>query len=105
MKSKTLHLIILIFSAVYTISCHDDDPAPLRFYDNYYEVPMGGKRHLGIESGNGNYSVEIADTRIATAGVEYGWTENPKRLHHLCRRFSHGKHSAKGYRLCHYGKL
>ena len=41
MKSKTLHLIILIFSAVYTISCHDDDPAPLRFYDNYYEVPMG----------------------------------------------------------------
>ena len=61
MKSKTLHLLILIFSAVYTISCHDDDPAPLRFYDNYYEVPMGGKRHLGIESGNGNYSVEIAD--------------------------------------------
>lgn len=77
MKSKTLHLIILIFSAVYTISCHDDDPAPLRFYDNYYEVPMGGKRHLGIESGNGNYSVEIADTRIATAGVEYGWTGVP----------------------------
>ena len=77
MKSKTLHLIILIFSAVYTISCHDDDPAPLRFYDNYYEVPMGGKRHLGIESGNGNYSVEIADTRIATAGVEYGGREFP----------------------------
>ena len=77
MKSKTLHLLILIFSAVYTISCHDDDPAPLRFYDNYYEVSMGGKRHLGIESGNGNYSVEIADTRIATAGVEYGWTGVP----------------------------
>ncbi len=65
------------FLVVFTISCHDDNPAPLRFYDNYYEVPMGGKRHLGIESGNGNYSVEIADTRIATAGVEYGWTGVP----------------------------
>ena len=77
MKTTVLRILFLSFLIVFTVSCHDDDPSPLCFYDNYYEVPIGGKRHLGIESGNGNYSVEIADTRIATAGVEYGWTGIP----------------------------
>lgn len=77
MKTIISHILFLSFLVVFTMSCHDDDPAPLRFYENYYEVPIGGKRHLGIESGNGKYSVEIADPRIASAGVEYGWTGVP----------------------------
>lgn len=58
-------------------SCKDDDDNPLRFYDSEYEVPMGGRRYLGIESGNGDYSLEVKDTRIAGAGTETGWTGVP----------------------------
>lgn len=31
--------------------CKDDDDNPLRFYNSEYEVPMGGRRYLGLESG------------------------------------------------------
>ena len=34
--------------------CKDDDDNPLRFYNSEYEVPMGGRRYLGLESGNGS---------------------------------------------------
>ena len=38
---------------------------------------MGGRRYLGIESGNGDYSLEIGNPRIASAGVESGWSGVP----------------------------
>ena len=41
--------------------CKDDDDNPLRFYNSEYEVPMGGRRYLGLESGNGDYSLAVND--------------------------------------------
>ena len=38
---------------------------------------MGGRRYLGIESGNGDYSLEIGNPRIASAGIESGWSGVP----------------------------
>lgn len=75
MKSKqlcTMALLCLLVSAF--SSCKDDANVPLRFYESKYEVPMGGIRYIGLESGNGNYSLEIKDTRIASAQQETGWT-------------------------------
>ena len=43
--------IITLFSG-----CKEDEENPLRFYNSEYEVPMGGRRYLGLESGNGDYS-------------------------------------------------
>ena len=57
--------------------CKDDDDNPLRFYNGEYEVPMGGRRYLGLESGNGDYSLAMKDTRIASAGTETGWSGVP----------------------------
>ena len=57
--------------------CKDDDDNPLRFYNGEYEVPMGGRRYLGLESGNGDYSLAVKDTRIASAGTETGWSGVP----------------------------
>lgn len=56
--------------------CKDDDDNPLRFYNSEYEVPMGGRRYLGLESGNGDYSLAVKDTasqvpELKLAGVEY----------------------------------
>ena len=64
--------ILTLFSG-----CKEDEENPLRFYKSEYEVPMGGRRYLGLESGNGDYSLEIKDTRIASAGTETGWTGVP----------------------------
>ena len=57
--------------------CKDDDDNPLRFYNSEYEVPMDGRRYLGLESGNGDYSLAVKDTRIASAGTETGWSGVP----------------------------
>lgn len=57
--------ILTLFSG-----CKEDEENPLRFYNSEYEVPMGGRRYLGLESGNGDYSLEVKDTRIASAGTE-----------------------------------
>ena len=64
--------ILTLFSG-----CKEDEENPLRFYNSEYEVPMGGRRYLGLESGNGDYSLEVKDTRIASAGTETGWTGVP----------------------------
>ena len=54
MKTKTLSYTPILFCILILWSaCKDDADAPLRFYDSKYEVPMGGRRYLGIESGNG----------------------------------------------------
>ena len=59
MKTKTLSYTPILFCILILWSaCKDDADAPLRFYDSKYEVPMGGRRYLGIESGNGDYSLE-----------------------------------------------
>ena len=68
----TLCCILTLLSA-----CKEDANAPLRFYNSEYEVPMGGRRSLGLQSGNGDYSLEIGDARIASAGTETGWTGVP----------------------------
>ena len=57
--------ILTLFSG-----CKEDEENPLRFYNSEYEVPMGGRRYLGLESGNGDYSLEVKDTRIASARVD-----------------------------------
>ena len=56
--------------------CKDDDDNPLRFYNSEYEVPMGGRRYLGLESGNGDYSLAVKThasqvPELKLAGVEY----------------------------------
>ena len=78
MKTKTLSYTPILFCILILWSaCKDDADAPLRFYDSKYEVPMGGRRYLGIESGNGDYSLEIGNPRIASAGIESGWSGVP----------------------------
>lgn len=77
MKPKNLLLSTLCCLFTLLSSCKDDDNSPLRFYDSEYEVPMGGRRYLGIESGNGDYLLEITEKGIAGAGTETGWTGVP----------------------------
>lgn len=78
MKTKRLAYLSTLFCILTLLNaCKDDANAPLRFYDSAYEVPMGGIRYIGLESGNGDYSLEIGDTRIASAGTETGWSGVP----------------------------
>ncbi|MCD8183855.1 MAG: hypothetical protein LUE99_13105 [Bacteroides sp.] len=35
---------------------------------------MGGTRYLGLESGNGDYTLEMANLYIARAQTESGWS-------------------------------
>lgn len=78
MKTKRLHYLFTLFCTLALLSaCKDDANAPLRFYYSEYEVPIGGRRGLGLQSGNGDYELEIGDTRIATAGTETGWSGAP----------------------------
>lgn len=77
MKPKNLLLSTLCCLFTLLSSCKDEDNNPLRFYDSEYEVPMGGRRYLGIESGNGDYLLEITEKGIASAGTETGWTGVP----------------------------
>lgn len=77
MKKNLFRLLLLVLPVLSAVSCKDDADAPLRFYESYYEVPMGGIRYLGLESGNGDYSVEVADQRFASAGTDKGWTGVP----------------------------
>lgn len=71
---KHLFFIILLGSLALWSSCKDEETNPLQFYQDNYEVPMGGKRYIGLQSGNGDYSLEIEDQRVASAGVEHGWS-------------------------------
>ena len=41
------------------------------------KCPWVVRRYLGLESGNGDYSLEVKDTRIASAGTETGWSGVP----------------------------
>lgn len=74
MKPKQLILSFLLCTLVFLGACKEDDPYPLRFYHDSYEVPMNGIRYVGLESGNGDYSVEIENPQVAVAGVQKGWS-------------------------------
>lgn len=71
---KHLFFIILFGSLALWSSCKDEETNPLQFYQDNYEVSMGAKRYIGLQSGNGDYSLEIEDQRVASAGVEHGWS-------------------------------
>ena len=76
MKTKTLSYTPILFCILILWSaCKDDADAPLRFYDSKYDGPMGGRRYLGIESGNGDYSLEIGTFKI----ISHDWNEEAKR--------------------------
>jgi len=68
-------LLLSLFTVIGLTSCSDDDPTPFTFYDNYYEVPVNGIRHLGLKTGHRDYSVEVEDPRLAYAEIEDGWTD------------------------------
>lgn len=75
MKLKPMYLLEALMCCILLLSaCQEDANNPLRFYNNVYEVPMGGTRYLGLESGNGDYDLSISDQRIASAQSESGWT-------------------------------
>ena len=65
-------IVALLFSA-----CKEEN-AELRFYEDSYEVATGRIRYLGIESGNGDYALDVANPSIAVAGVEHGWAVLPE---------------------------
>lgn len=78
MKTKRLHGLCTLCCMLTLLSaCKEDANAPLRFYYTECEVPMGGRRGLGLQSGNGDYELEMGDTRIAIAGTETGWSGAP----------------------------
>lgn len=77
MRPKQFYLLLSCCILTLLSGCKEEDESPLRFYNSEYEVPMGGRRYLGLESGNGDYSLEVKDTRIASAGTETGWTGVP----------------------------
>ena len=64
MRPKHFYLFMLCCILTLLSGCKDDDDNPLRFYNSEYEVPMGGRRYLGLESGNGVRKRKLA-------GVEY----------------------------------
>lgn len=76
MKTKKLAYLSLCILTLLS-ACKNDANAPLSFYGSEYEVPMGGRRYIGLKSGNEDYSLEIGDTRVASAGTETGWTGVP----------------------------
>lgn len=80
MMPKQLILSFLLCSLVFLGGCKEDEPYPLRFYRDSYEVPMNGIRYMGLESGNGDYSLEIGNPQIAIAGVQKGWSATGESL-------------------------
>ena len=75
MKPKHFYSAALCCILILLNACNkDDNDNPLRFYNDTYEVPMGGIRYLGLESGNGDYSLEVEDQRLISAQVEHGWS-------------------------------
>lgn len=76
MRTKYLFGIMLLSLLTISFSACSDDYMPLSFDQDSYEVPAQGSRYLGLQSGNGEYTLEIKDPQIATASIEHGWS-NP----------------------------
>jgi hypothetical protein len=50
---KLRHLVgflLPVFVTIFVVGCKDDEPDPLRFYDNSYEVPVHGVRYIGVKA-------------------------------------------------------
>lgn len=78
MKTKILGYLAFLGAALALFTSCEEENAKLRFYEDSYEVAMNRIRYLGIESGNGDYTLEVENPLIALADVEHGWTAMPK---------------------------
>ena len=78
MKTRILGYVAFLWTITALFSSCEEENAGLRFYEDSYEVAMGRIRYLGIESGNGDYTLEMENPLVALAGVEHGWTAIPK---------------------------
>lgn len=78
MSTRILGCIALLWAITALFSSCEEENAGLRFYEDSYEVAMGRVRYLGIESGNGDYTLEMENPLVAFAEVEHGWTGIPK---------------------------
>lgn len=76
-KTMQLHslknLFLFLLLCIASTACKEDIN-PLSFYDTTYEVPMGGVRYIGLENGNGDYTLQISNPGIARAQAERGWS-------------------------------
>lgn len=72
MQLQLRNPFLFLLLCIALTACKEDNN-PLSFYDNTYEVPMGGVRYLGLESGNGDYTLQITNPGIARAQTESGW--------------------------------
>ncbi len=77
MKAKELiGLFLLSLATIFAGGCSDDENKPLSFYDDSYEVPVHGTRYIGVESGSGDYTLQVENWGIFSALVDDGWS-NP----------------------------
>ena len=77
MNIKRLFGFLLpVFVTIFVAGCSDDEPEPLRFYDDSYEVPVHGIRYIGVKSGSGDYTIQAENTGIFSASEDEGWS-NP----------------------------
>lgn len=74
MKNKVFGMWLLSLLVISFAACSDDDPQPLTFYQDYYEVPIHGNRHIGLLSGSGKYTLEVENPQILSATTEDGWS-------------------------------
>lgn len=74
MKLLTLsRLGTMLVLLIALIACKEDN-SPFSFYSDTYEVGMGKIRYLGLESGNGNYTLQVENPYIIRAQTESGWS-------------------------------
>lgn len=77
MKLKNFFGFLLpVFVIIFVAGCKDDEPEPLRFYGDSYEVPVHGVRYIGVKSGSGDYTIQVENTGIFSASEDEGWS-NP----------------------------
>ena len=73
-------LLLLLLITAFIGGCKDDETEPLRFYDDSYEVPIHGTRYIGVESGSGDYSVQIENPGLFSASEDNGWSTSEGML-------------------------
>ena len=78
MNTRILGCMALLWTITALFSSCEEENAELRFYEDSYEVATGRIRYLGLESGNGDYALDVANPSIAVAGVEHGWAVLPE---------------------------
>ncbi len=77
MKTKNVFkLLAIIFVPLFIGACNDNDPEPLSFYGDTYEVQVHGTRYIGPQTGSGDYSLQVENPYLLSASKEDGWS-NP----------------------------